>query len=146
MGICVLIVTDTYRYIFLLIFIFIFSFVHAIGQCDKKDKNRKTFNDDMWEGVCEMREKVIEQKLAVAVKQAGGMALKFVSPGFDGMPDRIVLLPDEHIAFVEVKAPGKKPRPLQLARHRLLRKLGFQVYVIDSADQIGGMLDEIRAT
>jgi hypothetical protein len=74
------------------------------------------------------------------------MALKFVSPGFDGMPDRIVLLPDEHIAFVEVKAPGKKPRPLQLARHRLLRKLGFQVYVIDSADQIGGMLDEIRAT
>lgn len=93
-----------------------------------------------------MREKIIEQKLAAAVKKAGGMALKFVSPGFDGMPDRIVLLPDEHIAFVEVKAPGKKPRSLQLARHRLLRKLGFQVYVIDSADQIGGMLDEIRAT
>jgi acetoacetate decarboxylase len=98
------------------------------------------------EGVYEMREKIIERKLAVAVKQAGGMALKFVSPGFDGMPDRIVLLPDEHIAFVEVKASGKKPRPLQLARHRLLRKLGFPVYVIDSADQIGGMLDEIRAT
>ena len=93
-----------------------------------------------------MREKIIERKLAAAVKKTGGMALKFVSPGFDGMPDRIVLLPDEHIAFVEVKAPGKKPRPLQLARHRLLRKLGFPVYVIDSADQIGGMLDEIRAT
>lgn len=91
-----------------------------------------------------MREKIIEQKLAAAVKAAGGMALKFVSPGFDGMPDRIVLLPDEHIAFVEVKAPGKKPRPLQLARHRLLRELGFQVYVIDSADQIGGMLDAIE--
>ena len=98
------------------------------------------------EGVYEMREKIIERKLAAAVKKTGGMALKFVSPGFDGMPDRIVLLPDEHIAFVEVKASGKKPRPLQLARHRLLRKLGFPVYVIDSADQIGGMLDEIRAT
>ena len=98
------------------------------------------------EGVYEMREKIIERKLAAAVKKTGGVALKFVSPGFDGMPDRIVLLPDEHIAFVEVKAPGKKPRPLQLVRHRLLRKLGFQVYVIDSADQIGGMLDEIRAT
>ena len=98
------------------------------------------------EGVYEMREKIIERKLAAAVKKTGGMALKFVSPGFDGMPDRIVLLPDEHIAFVEVKAPGKKPRPLQLVRHRLLRKLGFPVYVIDSADQIGGMLDEIRAT
>jgi hypothetical protein len=93
-----------------------------------------------------MREKIIEQKLAAAVKQAGGMALKFVSPGFDGMPDRIVLLPDEHIAFVEVKAPGKKPRSLQLARHRLLRKLGFQVYIIDNVDQIGGMLDAIQAS
>ena len=96
------------------------------------------------EGVYEMREKIIERKLAVAVKQAGGMALKFVSPGFDGMPDRIVLLPDEHIAFVEVKAPGKKSRPLQLARHRMLRELGFRVYVIDNADQIGGMLDAIE--
>lgn len=92
-----------------------------------------------------MREKIIERKLAAAVKAAGGMALKFVSPGFDGMPDRLVLLPDGKIAFVEVKAQGKKPRSLQLARHRLLRKLGFYVYVIDSADQIGGMLDEIQA-
>jgi hypothetical protein len=97
-----------------------------------------------WEGVYEMREKIIEQKLAAAVKQAGGVALKFVSPGFDGMPDRLVLLPGGRIAFVEVKAPGKKPRPLQLARHRLLRKLGFQVYIIDNADQIGGMLDAIE--
>lgn len=93
-----------------------------------------------------MREKVIEQKLAAAVRQAGGVALKFVSPGFDGMPDRLVLLSNGSIAFVEVKASGKKPRPLQLARHRLLQKLGFPVYIIDSADQIGGMLDEIRAT
>jgi hypothetical protein len=100
----------------------------------------------MWEGVCEIREKVIEQKLAAAVKKAGGMALKFVSPGFDGMPDRLVLLPGGRIAFVEVKAPEKKSRPLQMARHRMLRELGFRVYVIDSADQIGGMLDEIRAT
>ena len=93
-----------------------------------------------------MREKQIENKLASEVKKAGGIALKFVSPSFDGMPDRLVLLPDGHIAFVELKAPGKKPRPLQLARHRLLRSLGFRVYVINSAEQIGGMLDELRAT
>ena len=93
-----------------------------------------------------MREKQIENKLASEVKKAGGIALKFVSPSFDGMPDRLVLLPDGHIAFVELKAPGKKPRLLQLARHRLLRSLGFRVYVIDSVDQIGGMLDEVRAS
>ena len=88
----------------------------------------------------------IENKLASEVKKAGGIALKFVSPSFDGMPDRLVLLPDGHIAFVELKAPGKKPRLLQLARHRLLRSLGFRVYVIDSVEQIGGMLDEVRAS
>ena len=93
-----------------------------------------------------MREKVIEQKLVRAAKNMGGIALKFVSPGFDGMPDRIVLLPGGHIGFVEVKAPGKVPRPLQEARHRMLQKLGFKVYVLDDAGQIGGILDEIRAT
>ena len=93
-----------------------------------------------------MREKQIESKLVIEVKKIGGIAPKLVSPGFDGMPDRLVLLPDGHIAFVELKAPGKKPRPLQLARHRLLRSLGFRLYVIDDAEQIGGMLDEIRAS
>jgi hypothetical protein len=91
-----------------------------------------------------MREKAIEAKLAKAVKSMGGIAPKFVSPGLDGMPDRIVLLPGGYMVFVEVKAPGEKPRPLQLARHRLLRRLGFQVYVLDDEQQIGGILDGIR--
>ena len=93
-----------------------------------------------------MNEKQIENKLTAAVKKAGGIAPKFVSPGFAGMPDRLILLPDGHIAFAELKAPGKRPRPLQEARHRLLRSLGFRVYVIDSIEQIGGMLNEIRTT
>ena len=93
-----------------------------------------------------MREKQIENKLATEAKKLGGIALKFVSPSFDGIPDRLVLIPDGHIAFVELKAPGKKPRPLQLARHRLLRSLGFRVYVIDSVEQIGGMLDDVRTS
>ena len=93
-----------------------------------------------------MREKQIENKLTIEAKKLGGIAVKFVSPSFDGMPDRLVLMPDGHIAFVELKAPGKKPRPLQLSRHRLLRSLGFRVYVIDSVEQIGGMLDEVRTS
>ena len=91
-----------------------------------------------------MREKVIEQKLVTAVKNMSGICPKFVSPGFDGMPDRIVLLPGGHIGFVEVKAMGCQPRPLQVARHGLLQRLGFKVYVLDSEAQIGGILDEIR--
>ncbi len=91
-----------------------------------------------------MREKTIEQKFVMEVKRVGGLALKFTSPGFDGVPDRLALLPGGKMAFVEVKAPREKPRPLQLARHRLLRRLGFKVYVLDDESQIGGMIDEIK--
>ena len=90
-----------------------------------------------------MLEKNIEKKLKTEVEKAGGIAPKFVSPSIAGMPDRLVLLPDGVIAFAELKAPGEKPRPLQEARHRLLRRLGFKVYVIDSEEQIGGMLHEL---
>ena len=93
-----------------------------------------------------MREKDIEHTLVTAVKRCGGAAVKFISPGFDGMPDRIVLLRGGKLGFVEVKAPGKHPRPLQKARHRMLQKLGFKVYVIDSIEQIEGVINDIRAT
>ena len=92
-----------------------------------------------------MKEKIIEQKFRAAVRAVGGVAVKFVSPGLDGMPDRLALLPGGKMAFVEVKAPGKNPRPLQQARHRMLRRLGFQVYVLDDEKQIGGIIDEIQS-
>ncbi len=93
-----------------------------------------------------MREKQIEQKLTKAAKIAGGLALKFVSPGFDGVPDRLVLLPGGRIAFAEVKAHGMTPRPLQKKRHEMLRRLGFKVYILDDPAQIGGILDEIQSS
>ena len=90
-----------------------------------------------------MREKHIEKELAARTKAMGGIAPKFTSPGFDGMPDRLVLLPGGRMGFVELKAPGRTPRPLQLARHRLLRRLGFKVFVIDGIEQIDSVLEEI---
>ena len=90
-----------------------------------------------------MKEKFIEQKFTQAVKAAGGIAPKFVSPGFDGMPDRLVLLPKGMMAFVEVKAANGRVRPLQVARHLLLRRLGFKVYVLNDIAQIPIIIDEI---
>ena len=86
------------------------------------------------------REKYIEQQLVRSVKAAGGLCPKWVAPGMDGMPDRIILLPEGKIAFAEVKAPGRKPSRLQLSRHENLRALGFQVYVIDGTEQISPIL------
>lgn len=91
-----------------------------------------------------MREKQIESKLSMAVKKRGGLCEKWNS-GTAGWPDRIIIMPDGKIAFAELKAPGKAPRPLQIARHKALMKLGFRVFVIDSAEQIGAILDEIQS-
>lgn len=91
-----------------------------------------------------MREKQIEHTLVMAVKAAGGMCPKLVSPGTDGMPDRMILLPKGHIGFVEVKAPGKKPRPLQERRHKQMRELGFKVFILDGREQIPEILKEVE--
>lgn len=91
-----------------------------------------------------MRESFIEEKLTKAVRQNGGICWKFTSPGTAGVPDRIILMPEGRIAFVEVKAPGEKPRPLQQSRHRLLRRLGFKVYVLDALEDIEKIISEVK--
>ena len=90
-----------------------------------------------------MLEKEIEMQLMKAVKKMGGRAVKFMSPGFAGMPDRLVLLPGGKCGFVEVKAPGKRPRALQVVRHEMLKELGFKVYVLDAKGQIEEIIDDI---
>ena len=91
-----------------------------------------------------MRENTIEAALVDEVERRGGFCPKFTSPGMDGMPDRLVLLPHGRFCFVEVKAPGEKPRPLQAYRHRQLRRLGISVYVLDGFEKIEGILDGIE--
>ena len=93
-----------------------------------------------------LRESDIEEYLVRKVKEKGGLAIKFVSPSLTGIPDRLLLLPGGKFAFVELKAKGKKPRPLQLKRMADFRKLGFKCFVIDDKEMIGGVIDEIRSS
>ena len=93
-----------------------------------------------------MREKSIEADLKKAVKSMGGICAKWVSPGIDGVPDRIILFPGGRIGFVELKAPGKKMRPLQKKRKRQLESLGFLVFCIDRKEQIEEVLYAIQST
>ena len=92
-----------------------------------------------------MREKTLESKLVEAVRIMGGICPKLTSPGNGGMPDRLVLLPGGRMAFIEVKGHGMQPRPLQLRRHGMLRRLGFMVFILDDVEQIGGILSEIQS-
>jgi hypothetical protein len=91
----------------------------------------------------EMREKEIETYLRDRVKKAGGKAYKFESPGNDGVPDRLVLFPGNRISFVELKAPGKKPRPLQLKQMRDISAFGCEVLVIDSKKGVDEFITKV---
>ena len=93
-----------------------------------------------------MREKEIEQSLIKAVKKKGGLALKFVSPGFSGVPDRLILMPNGRLGFIELKAPGKKLRVLQEKRKSQLEALGFFVFCLDNTEEIEVMINAICAT
>ena len=93
-----------------------------------------------------MNEKILERKLVSAVRKMGGLCIKFVSPGLDGVPDRIILLPGGHIGFAEIKTTGLQPRPLQMRRKRQFKKLGFSVFILDRPEQIGGIIDEIQSS
>lgn len=76
-------------------------------------------------------EKEIESKLVKMVKQTGGLALKWVCPGWSGVPDRIVLLPGAKVIFVETKRPkGGRVSKLQQKWGRILMGLGFKWLVV----------------
>lgn len=90
-------------------------------------------------------ESYFEDKLRLGVKRIGGYCLKFVSPGFMGVPDRIILLPGARVLFAETKAPGKTERKRQSYVHKILRRLGFTVFEsVDSDERIEEVLTECR--
>lgn len=98
------------------------------------------------------RERDVEKYLREKVKKLGGIAYKFESPGNAGVPDRLILLPGGRLHFVELKAPGKKPTPLQMSQHRKIQKVGFEVHVLDSKGAVDDFIakeakvNEVRTT
>ena len=92
-----------------------------------------------------MREKDIEARCKKLAEDMGAKCYKWVSPGCDGVPDRILILPWGEIIFVEFKAPGKKPTAQQQRRHQELRDRGQNVVVIDSVEAFRALL-RVRET
>ena len=94
-----------------------------------------------------MLESAYEKKLRLRVKALGhgAICLKFVSPGFSGVPDRLILLPGGNLIFVETKKPGEKERKRQEYVQGLLRKLGFEVFsTVDSVERIEAVIQRCK--
>lgn len=91
-----------------------------------------------------MNEKLIEKKLREGIKKLGGLALKFQSSYYTGMPDRIVLMPDSKIYFVELKSTGKDLSPNQRTAERTLNRLGIDVHLLDDQTTLDNFLNLVR--
>ena len=91
-----------------------------------------------------MGEKLLEAKLRDKIKKLGGLALKFYCMSFTGMPDRLVLMPGGRVYFVELKSEGKKPSARQKIVIGMLKKLGFEVWVIDTGLLLNEFLELVQ--
>lgn len=90
-----------------------------------------------------MRESPIEARLSRGVKQAGGLCLKWVSPGCTGVMDRIVLLPGGRVIFVELKQPGGRLSERQKWMAGALARLGMDVRCLWSKEHVDEFLEEV---
>lgn len=93
-----------------------------------------------------MQEANVEKYLIRYVKDKGGLCLKFISASMRGLPDRMVILPQGKIFFVELKAKGKKPSPEQTRVHKLFSSLGVKVYTADSKEKVRSVVDEVYSS
>jgi len=89
-------------------------------------------------------EKYLEKKLREEVKKLGGLALKFQSQSYTGMPDRLIILDGMGVMWAEIKSTGKKQTPEQKARARMLESMGHLVFVIDNLESLEGLLSKIK--
>ena len=91
-----------------------------------------------------MLEKDIEKRLRRKVKKIGGEAYKFESPGNNGVPDRLIILPGGRAYMVETKKPKTgRVRKLQIYQQNKLRGLGMDVRVIYTNEQIDEFIAEV---
>lgn len=89
----------------------------------------------------EVRERTIELYLLKKVKERGGLCLKFVSPGWAGVPDRIVIL-NKQLAFVEVKRPSGRLSKLQEFTGKILTEQGMRWRVVYTKKDVEGLINE----
>lgn len=93
-----------------------------------------------------MLEKTIEKHLTTTLRKQGCHAIKLNDPRQSGLPDRLILTPNGKTYFVELKAPGKKPRPLQQLWLDKLTHAGFTCYVVDTKKKADEVIHEILTT
>lgn len=89
-------------------------------------------------------EQAIEKHLCRRVREIGGLCVKLT--GTNGIPDRLVILPNGRNIYIELKAPDGRLSPIQLATHKRLRKLNQEVYTIWNHEQVDRFIEWLICT
>lgn len=90
-----------------------------------------------------MFESSIEKKLREGITKRGGLCLKLSAQFFEGMPDRLIMLPGGRIDLIETKRPySGRLSPRQKYVHRLMLDLGIKVKIINSPEKVKKYLEE----
>ncbi|MDR1329565.1 MAG: VRR-NUC domain-containing protein [Oscillospiraceae bacterium] len=90
-----------------------------------------------------MNEYAIERRLAQGVRAAGGLCLKFTSPGTPGVPDRIVITADGRVIFIELKTEIGRLASIQRWMIEELQKRGADVRVLKGKQAVDDFLKEV---
>ena len=88
----------------------------------------------------DLLESRVEDRLTNGIKKLGGLALKFISPGWAGAPDRLVLLSSHEAFFVELKAPKRQLRALQRKRAKELAERGKYTFKADTLTKVDTLI------
>lgn len=92
-----------------------------------------------------MREKDIERILVTGIQKLGGVAFKFTSPGNDGVPDRLIVMPNGKVCFVELKQEKGRLSGLQKIQIARLQDLGHYVGVLYGAEEVRVFLKQMES-
>lgn len=90
-------------------------------------------------------ESEIESWIDKQIRKTKGLFFKFVSPGNDGVPDRIVILPGGRIIFVELKTDKGRLSPVQKHQISRLLNLGCDCRVIKGQKEAEEFINEIHS-
>lgn len=113
-----------------------------VSRAREVDKALKTRIDNVVDHA-EVSEKSIERYLVEQAKQNGWLCLKYSNPNMVGYPDRLLVLPDGGVVWVELKSRGRKPTRMQQIRMTELAGMGHRVYVIDNKTTVDELIKTI---
>ena len=91
-----------------------------------------------------VRERDVEGYLVNRIEELGLKCIKFMPDLINGMPDRLILMSDRRVVWVELKTKGGSLSEIQRYRHHELEKQGHVVEIVWTKDQVDDLCRRLK--